>query len=179
MRNALGTIKMISEILSFLCILALCLGVFVKFDGIVSGISLGYFNSDWVFLCISGPIVLLAVIALFFELGNFKSRYFPKGMWIVLVGLDVFIYCAFFWYSNVSSFGNDKTAIVASATSKTECYWDANMDVILEIYTCQMDSNCKHMFKHRFKDMDDFNNAISQEQRECLLDSLAKTPTSH
>ena len=170
---------MISEILSFLCILALCLGVFVKIDGIVSGISLGIFNSDWVFLCISGPIVLLAAIALFFELGNFKSRYFPKGMWIVLVGLDVFIYCAFLGFSNVSSFGNDKTAIVASASSKTECYWDANMDVILEIYTCQMDSGRKHSFIHRFKDMDDFNNAISQDQRECLLDSLAKTPTPH
>ena len=100
-------------------------------------------------------------------------------MWIVLVGLDVFIYCAFFWYSRLPNLGNDKTAIVASATSKTECYWDANMDVILEIYTCQMDSTCKHMFKHRFKDMDDFNNAISREQRECLLDSLAKMPTAN
>ena len=170
---------MISEILSFLCILALCLGVFVKFDGIVSGISLGYFNSDWVFLCISGPIVLLAAIALFFELGNFKRRYCPKGLWLVLVGLDVFIYCVFLGYNNSSNLGDDKTAIVASATSKTECYWDANMDVILEIYTCQIDSSCKHMFKHRFKDMDDFNNAISQEQRECLLDSLAKMPTAN
>ena len=179
MRNALGTIKMISEILSFLCILALCLGVFVKFDGIVSGISLGVFNSYWVLLCISGPIVLLAAIALFFEMAGYKSRYFPKGMWIVLVGLDVFSYCVFFGYKNSSNLGDDKTAIVASATSKMECYWDANMDVILEFYTCQMDSNCKHMFKHRFKDMDDFNNAISREQRECLLDSLAKTPTSH
>ena len=161
---------MISEILSSFCILALCFGVFVKFDGIVSGISLGYFNADWVLLCISGPIVLLALIALFFEMADYKNRYFPKGMWIVLVGLDVFIYCVFFGYNNSSNLGNDKTVIVASATSKTECYWDADMEVLLEIYTCQMDSNCKHLFK----DMDSFNNAISPENRKCFLDSLAK-----
>ena len=166
---------MISEILSSFCILALCFGVFVKFDGIVSGISLGYFNADWVLLCISGPMLLYAAIALFFELLNFKSRFFPKGMWIVLVGLDVFIYCVFFGYNNSSNLGNDNNAIVVSATPNTECYWDANMDVLLEIYTCQMDPNCKHLFK----DMDSFNDAISQESRKCLLDSLAQTPTSH
>lgn len=166
---------MISRILSSICILALCFGVFVKFYGIIWGISLGYFKADWVILCISGPILLYAAIALFFELLNFKSRFFPKGLWIVLIWLDVFIYCAFFWYSNVSSFGNDKTAIVASATSKTECYWDANMDVILEIYTCQMDPNCKHLFK----ELKSFYDEISPESKKCLLDSLAKMPTSH
>ena len=108
-------------------------------------------------------------------MAGYKSRYFPKGKWIVLVGLDVFSYCVFFGYKNSSNLGDDKTAIVASATSKTECYWDANMDVILEIYTCQMDSNCKHLFK----DMDSFNDAISQESRKCLLDSLAKMPTAN
>lgn len=166
---------MISEILSSFCILALCFGVFVKFDGIVSGISLGYFNADWVLLCISGPIVLLALIALFFEMAGYKNRYFPKGIWIVLIWLDVFIYCVFFGYNNSSNLGNDKTATVAGVESKTECYWDANMDVLLEIYTCQMDPNCKHLFK----DMDSFNDAISQESRKCLLDSLAKMPTAN
>lgn len=175
MRNALGTIKMISEILSFLCILALCLGVFVKFYGIIWGISLGYFKADWVILCISGPILLYAAIALFFEWLNFKSRFFPKGLWIVLIWLDVFIYCAFFWYSNVSSFGNDKTATVTSVESKTECHWDANMDVILEIYTCQMDPNCKHLFK----ELKSFYDEISPESKKCLLDSLAKMPTAN
>lgn len=165
---------MISRILSSICILALCFGVFVKFYGIIWGISLGYFKADWVILCISGPILLYAAIALFFELLNFKSRFFPKGLWIVLIWLDVFIYCAFFWYSNVSSFGNDKTAIVASATSKTECYWDANMDVILEIYTCQMDPNCKHLFK----ELKSFYDEISPESKKCLLDSLAKKTTA-
>ena len=171
----MGWIKVISRILSSFCILALCFGVFVKFYGIIWGISLGYFKADWVILCISGPILLYAAIALFFELLNFKSRFFPKGLWIVLIWLDVFIYCAFFWYSNVSSFGNDKTAIVASATSKTECYWDANMDVILEIYTCQMDPNCKHLFK----ELKSFYDEISPESKKCLLDSLAKMPTAN
>ena len=165
---------MISRILSSICILALCFGVFVKFYGIIWGISLGYFKADWVILCISGPILLYAAIALFFELLDFKSRFFPKGIWIVLIWLDVFIYCGFMWFCVPINHDNDKTAIVASATSKTECYWDANMDVILEIYTCQMDPNCKHLFK----ELKSFYDEISPESKKCLLDSLAKKTTA-
>ena len=93
-----GMIKMISRILSSFCILALCFGVFLKFYGIIWGISLGYFEADWVILCVSGPMLLYAAIALFFELLNFKSRFFPKGVWIVLIWLDVFIYGIFLWF---------------------------------------------------------------------------------
>lgn len=166
---------MISRILSSFCILALCFGVFVKFYGIIWGISLGYFKADWMRLCISGPILLFAAIALFFELLDFKSRFFPKGIWIVLIWLDVFIYCGFMWFCVPISHDNDKTATVASVESKTECHWDANMDVLLEIYTCQMNPNCKHLFK----DMDSFNNAMGLENKKCLLDSLAKKPNSN
>ena len=171
----LGGIKMFSEILSCVSILALCFGVFVKFYGIVSGISLGYFKADWVILCISGPTLLLAAMALFFELGDFSNRFFRKGLWVVLVWLDVFIYWIFLWFYLPINHDNDKTATVASVESKTECHWDANMDVLLEIYTCQMDPNCKHLFK----DMDSFNNAMGLENKKCLLDSLAKKPNSY
>ena len=161
---------MISRILSSMCILALCFGVFVKFDGIISGISLGYFKADWLILCISGPILLLAVIALFCELLDFKSRFFRKGLWVVLVWQDVFIYWIFLWFYLPINHTNDKTATVASVDSATECHWDANMDVLLEINTCQMDPGCKHLFK----DVDSFYNAIGLESKKCLLDSLAK-----
>ncbi len=170
-----GMIKMISRILSSICILALCFGVFVKFYGIIWGISLGYFKADWVILCISGPILLFAAIALFFELLDFKSRFFPKGIWIVLIWLDVFIYCVFMWLYVPISHGNDETTTVASVDSETGCHWDDNMDVILEIYTCQMDPDCKHLFK----DMDSFYNEIGLESKKCLLDSLAKIPAAN
>ena len=172
---AMGWIKVISRILSSFCILALCFGVFVKFYGIIWGISLGYFKADWVILCVSGPMLLYAAIALFFELLDFKSRFFPKGLWIVLIWLDVFIYCGFMWFCVPINHDNDKTATVAGVESKTECHWDDNMDVILEIYTCQMDPNCKHLFK----ELKSFYDEISPESKKCLLDSLAKMPTAN
>jgi hypothetical protein len=49
------------------------------------------------------------------------------------------------------------------------------MDVILEIYTCQMDPNCKHLFK----ELKSFYDEISPESKKCLLDSLAKMPTAN
>ena len=166
--------KVLSRILSSFCILALCFGVFVKFYGIIWGISLGYFKADWVILCVSGPMLLYAAIALFFELLNFKSRFFPKGLWIVLIWLDIFINGIFLCFY-VFNHDYDKTATVAGVESKTECHWDDNMDVILEIYTCQMDPNCKHLFK----ELKSFYDEISPESKKCLLDSLAKMPTAN
>ena len=105
---------------------------------------------------------------------NFKSRFFPKGIWIVLIWLDVFINGIFLCFY-VFNHDYDKTATVAGVESKTECHWDDNMDVILEIYTCQMDPNCKHLFK----ELKSFYGEISPENKKCLLDSLAKMPTAN
>lgn len=164
----------VSRILSFICVLSLIFGCVVEFQLILLDISYDCFDSIFLEHCLIFLFVIFSFFSLFLEIINVRFCYLPRKLWVVLVWLIAFVelFCISFVESHNSLKETSKLKTAEeSLVGNSICNWDANMDILLDIYNCQQDSLCPVSLL----DMGTFYKHLDGKHANCLLDSLLKT----
>jgi len=161
-----------SIVLPLLCALSLCFGAFVESQLILLDVSLNNYGSKLIVSCITLPLICFAAISLFLDSINVRNRFFAKGLWLKLVWIiaAVNLFGLFVPFGNGQSQKQTSTANADSTWRQTECRWNSDMDVLLEIY--------KNLWtRDSEKNLPDRNfvyRNLSEFSSGCLLDSLLK-----